>query len=866
MDRVNDRQRTTLICAVLCALTLASLWPVVHNSFINFDDPDYITENPHVLSGITWHNLAWAFQTGYAGNWHPLTWISHMLDVQVYGLNPAGHHVTSLILHALNGILVFLVLRRMTGATWRSACVAGLFALHPLHVESVAWVSERKDVLSAFFFILTLWGYTRYVRVRQQSKTGPAGFGAPGSLDPAGRTRTSASIFYALTLLCFALGLMSKPMLVTLPFLLLLLDYWPLRRFEAAAADGNSPARTPLAECLGLIREKIPFLLLALAASFVTFWVQKKQGAVAPGGLPWDSRAANAVLSYARYLGKTVWPQKLGIFYPHPATLNPELSAWITWEFGLALVLLVSFSVVAIRNRRQRPYLAVGWCWYLGTLIPVIGLIQVGAQAMADRYTYLPLIGVFVAGSWALADLPPAPWRAWGCGLVALLLVACSVLTHSQAARWKNSLTIFAHTLEVTHDNATAHFNYGAALEQNGDLKAAMVHYREALRLEPSAESYYNLGHGLTSEGKLAEAVEAYQAALRLKPAHDMAHNNLATVFHALGQYDKAALEYQEALRLQPGFVQAHYNLGKLHADSGDFAGAEKEYRATLQLQPNHGAAQVGLGLVLAAQERFSEAIPFLERTVLILSNSPSAYLALGNALTDAGQPAAANVHFKTALRLDPDLLATTLQTAASLAQQGQLFPAIARYVQAVRLAPGIPEIHERLGMLMTQVGLTNEALTNFYQVVNLQPSPQAHYNLALALVLSGQSRLAIPEYQEALRLKPDWAAALNDLAWILATDPDGSIRNGAQAIALAEAACRLEAQQARYWGTLDAAYAEAGRFDTAITTAERTRDLASSQGLKDIAEAAQERLNLYRAGHPFRQKTVSQPTGPNPK
>lgn len=470
-DTINMQQHRLerLVCLLLIVATLAVFQQLPEYDFVNIDDYYYVTENVHVTRGLTREGIIWAFTTLHANNWHPLTWLSHMLDCQLFGLKPGMHHLTNLLLHMANSTLLLLVLKRMTGALWRSAFAAALFALHPLHVESVAWVAERKDVLSTLFWLLTVWGYAGYVEY-------------------PGRNR------YLLVLLFFALGLMAKPMLVTLPFILLLLDYWPLGRVKLWESREGGSGGIQRSSALHLVREKIPFFALTLASGIVTVVAQYKGGAVRSLNLlPLDVRIANALVSYVGYIGKMIWPQHLAIFYPHPGALP-------TWQVVGAGLLLLSLSIILLRAAGRFPYLGVGWLWYLGTLVPVIGLVQVGDQAMADRYTYVPLIGLFVLIAWGIPDLM-ARWRYRQIALTisaVIVVFCCTVSTWSHVKHWRNGTALFTHAVNVTADNALAHDGLGFALARQGRLDEAIAHYSEALRIKPGyAKARYNLEHAL---------------------------------------------------------------------------------------------------------------------------------------------------------------------------------------------------------------------------------------------------------------------------------------------------------------------------------------------------------------------------------
>lgn len=503
------------VLLAIVALVMFAYSSVRHYGFETFDDPQYVAENPHVANGLTVEGISWAMASGYAANWHPLTWVSHMLDIQLFGMNAGAHHVTNVILHIATTVLLFGVLARMTGAVWRSLFVAGLFALHPIHVESVAWISERKDVLSALFWMLTLWAYRSYVRQPRPSR-------------------------YLGVVALFALGLMAKSMLVTLPFALLLLDFWPLRRMSLAG--GHRTVRA-------LVIEKIPLFALSVAASFITFIVQRRGGAVAPViQLAFGTRLANAVISYVAYLGKSLWPSHLAIYYPYPKAFSAMLVAG-------SVLLLSAVSVGAILLGRRHPYLPVGWFWYLGTLVPVIGLVQVGTQAMADRYTYLPLVGVFIIIAWGVPELlsRSSRYTATMAAIAGSVLILCATASKSQVRQWESTTALWTHALQVTTDNYEAHNNLGVVLARTGKRDEAIAEFTEAIRLRPAyADAHNNLGLALATQRKLEEALPHLQEAIRLDPGHARAHANLGVVWQALGRRAEAIQEYETVLRLEP--------------------------------------------------------------------------------------------------------------------------------------------------------------------------------------------------------------------------------------------------------------------------------------------------------------------------
>jgi len=582
MTKINNRSkefiikhRDILVCLFLVMATLAVYWQVQNYDFVELDDNAYIYENRHVQEGLTLESITWAFTTIHAGNWHPLTWLSHMLDCQFYGMNSGWHHLTNLFLHTANTLLLFLVFRKMTGSLWQSCFVAALFALHPLHVESVAWVAERKDVLSTFFWMLTMWSYIWYVEHPVVHK-------------------------YILVVLFFALGLMSKPMLVTLPFVLLLLDFYPLNRFQFQQSDGSAKAQQR-SIALRLILEKIPLFVLVAISSAVTFYAQKHGGGVATlEVIPIKARVANALVSYVKYIGKMVYPSKLAVIYPHPGMLP-----W--WQIAGACLLLVSISFLAIRVVKQSPYFAVGWLWYLVTLVPVIGLVQVGTQSMADRYTYVPLVGIFIIIAWGIPELA-AQWRfkkIWFITLAIVLLSTLMTVTWKQVGYWKNSITLFEHTLEVTSNNWMSHSNLGAALHIQGRTEEAIEHYLQALRLKPNhVDVHNNLGLALYSKGRTEEAIDHYLQALRIKPDDVNAHNNLGFTLYNQGRITKAIEHYLQALRIKPDFEKAHNNLGVALIRMGNIKGAISCFQEALRINPAYVNAKNNLKNALMMQQQ----------------------------------------------------------------------------------------------------------------------------------------------------------------------------------------------------------------------------------------------------------------------
>jgi len=498
MNSPGGNRHALVLASLLAVITLALFWPVRGHDFVEYDDPDYVLNNTQVRAGLTWPGTVWAFTHSHASNWHPLTWLAHMADVQVFGLAAPAHHTVSLLLHTANSVLLFLLLRRLTGSPRRSAVVAALFAWHPLHVESVAWVAERKDVLSTLLWLLTTFAYVNWIKQKNWPRLG-------------------------LLLTLFTLGLMAKAMLVTLPFTLLLLDVWPLNRL--ALADGKDPLLFGKLKpkLFLLLREKIPLFTLAAVSCVVTYISQARgQAVISTDTIPVAARAANAVVSYARYLGKTFWPQDLIVFYPHPIHWPPMVAA-------ASAALLLAVTGFAVRTFRRQPWLGFGWFWFLGTLVPVIGLVQVGSQSLADRYTYVPHIGLFIALVWGAAELTArrAGRNFFRPAAVLLILGGCLAITRAQLSRWRNTETLFLHALKVAPENAAAHFNLGRYYLKQQKFPAAAEHYAAAVGLKPdSAEGHNDLAFALAQLDRFDEALAHCDAALRLRPAFAEASRN----------------------------------------------------------------------------------------------------------------------------------------------------------------------------------------------------------------------------------------------------------------------------------------------------------------------------------------------------
>ncbi len=812
--------RRGIICLVLGLITLAVFWPALTHDFLVYDDQAYVTENPPVRAGLTWPGVVWAFTSFSVTNWHPLTWLSHMLDCQLYGLKPAGHHLTSLLLHTASTLLLFLGLSRMTGALWRSAAVAALFAWHPLHVESVAWVAERKDVLSAFFFMLTLGAYARYVgeskvqSLKSKVLPGAAVRQEPSANYHAAAFRLPPSRYYFLSLLFFALGLMSKPMLVTLPFVLLLLDYWPLRRIADCgvrnAESGGGRVQGNAAGWGRLVVEKIPFLALSVVACVLTVAAQQQGYAItSTAGLPLSRRIPHALVSYGHYLGAMLFPRHLAAHYPYV----PEEPVF---KVAGAVILLALLSFMAIRLAARRPYLVVGWLWFLGTLVPVIGLVQVGDQAWADRYTYLPLIGLFVALVWWVSDLAGAPA---GCGVmqsegakpaagrrsglsvfrvgavfplgVIAVTIGLAMLagTSLQLRHWKNTRTLFEHAAAVTQGNNRALTVLGSLAATEGNLNEAKRLYAEALTCNPhNPETRFHLGKLLDQEGKLDAAIAEYRQVLWSRQWRENAYLALGVALAKQKKYDEAAANYRAVLKLNPESAVAHNNLAR----------------------------------ILHTQGRLDEAI----------------------------------VHYTAALKLDPRLAQAHNNLGVLFLQKGQLAESITQLREALRLRRGDPESQINLAQALTRQEQWAEAAELFEKTVTAATAdPNIHCQFALALAHLQRTREAMSHYASALLLQQDLPAALDGLSWILATDANPGFRNGTEAVRMSEHACELTGRKdPALLRTLAAAYAEFGRFPEATATAQTAHDLAAQTARKALADECRRMLEQFQAAKPWRQ------------
>jgi tetratricopeptide (TPR) repeat protein len=757
-----------MVALVLATATVATFQGVRECGFILLDDPDYVTENPVTQQGLTWRTVVWAFTHTHASNWHPLSWLSHALDCQLFGLAPSGHHLTSLWFHTLNALLLFYFLRRTTGSLWRSALVSALFALHPLRVESVAWIAERKDVLSGCFFFLTLIAYQRYVRLKSERAGSPI-------------------LAYSLALFAFALGLMSKPMLVTVPFLLLLLDWWPLHRI-------TWPLRGPWrAQVVPLLVEKVPFLLLTIASCWATLKAQR--GAMLTvEAVPLIARLGNAAKAATAYLGDSFWPQALAVLYPYPPDMPGS-------DAVLATLLLAAICTVAILGLGRLPFLATGFFWYLGMLVPVIGIVQVGQQCRADRYTYLPTIGIGLLVVWTVARLlenRPIMLRSVSVASV-VALVALGTTTTVQVKLWRDSLTLFMHTVKVTQNNYSVLAWLGSLQLRAGNVSDAKNSLEQALGLSPNhpMANYYR-GLACQFDDRWAEAIPYLQRAAGDPHLDGPRHCRLGLSFMATGQLDEAARELEQALALMPMAVDTRMGLAALARKQGRLADAERSYRG-------------------------------------IITNFPTfavAHRELGDLLQQANRPIDAEAAYHKAVELEPLNPAHYYALAAHLGRENRPAEAAGQMQALLSRKPGDIQAYIELGQWLGNAGRPSEAKT---------------------------------AYLKAIELAPQSVAALNNLAWLLATHPDDRIRDGTLAVQLAQEACKLTGWELPLaMGTLAAAYAETGRFDDAQTMAGKAKEKALALSLDDLASRNEELRGLYLSRRAFRDHpSTSSPSTP---
>jgi tetratricopeptide (TPR) repeat protein len=804
-----DRLALLLLGLTLVA-TAAVYLPACRYDFVSFDDPEYVTGNRFVQGGLTWANVRWAFTTTWSSYWHPVTWLSHMLDVTLFGTGSFGPHAVNVALHLASTTLLFVWLRRATRQPLTAVVVAALFALHPLHVESVAWISERKDLLSAFFFLATLHAWTRFAK----ANSGPSRRG-----------------WYAASVALFALAALCKPMVVTLPCVLLLLDVWPLRRF--AGVRVNPALRR------SRLLEKWPFFLVASGLAIVTWQAQVANGALhglndfGPG-----QRAINALVAGAWYVRNLVWPGQLAFFYPHP-------DRWPAAQLSLAVAVLALVGAVLWRARREDRAIVVGALWFAGMLVPVLGLVQVGDQAYADRYTYLPSIGFFLSGvalvryawrrlqaSFGPARRRPQAWRAPATGATVLLLAAYASAAALQLPVWRDSESLFQRALAVTEGNFIAHNNLGA------------------LRL---------------AEGNVAAAIAEFEESARLQPRYAPPHSNLGLAQLRAGDAEAAIGSFRHAVALQPRFAEVHLNLAEALRASGRWTEALASYDAALSLRPDLALAHAGTGRTLLALGRSPEAVTSFRQAATFSRHDAALLASLGDECAAAGDGPAALDLWDLAVVANPRDGAVRGRRGQMLLELGRTTEAITALESAVDLVPRDAELRNALGWALLLGRRAADAAVQFERSLALAPDqPRARANLALALAASGQTARAIAAYRELAAKSPQNARVLSDLAWLLATSANPALRDGPGALELATRATALTGgRDARILRTKAAALAESGRFSEACDIVSTALRLSEAAGDTAIAAELTGDLDRYRNAMPLR---VAAETAPRPR
>ncbi|MGB7906864.1 MAG: tetratricopeptide repeat protein [Syntrophobacteraceae bacterium] len=821
-----------VICLFLAASAIMAFQQLSQCDFINYDDDVYVTENIHIQDGITTQAIRWAFTTGYAANWHPLTWMSHMLDIQLFGLKPRWHHLTNLLFHIANTLLLFFVFHRMTKAPWRSAFVAALFALHPLHVESVAWVAERKDVLSTFLWMLTTVAYIHYVEHgtedgRQRSED--RGRRTEGGISFSNIRPPSSVLRYLAVFIFFALGLMAKPMLVTLPFTLLLLDFWPLQRLEpkksaseisteveeplsankskgksnrkqtpgsvTALAPGSSPGRDvqaifkeerPAAHkfqwalVCPLILEKIPLLALAALSCIVTYFVQKKAGAVISiEAFPLGARIANACVSYIIYIGKTIWPSNLAVFYPHPG--------WRPlWQVLGAVLFLGAVTFAVIRTAKRFPYLAVGWLWFAGTLVPVIGIVQVGNQAMADRYTYIPLIGLFVMAAWGIPELmkkwqPTRPPRKEPLfALPALILPCLLIVTWIQVGYWRNSIALYDHSLKVASPSAVILCNRGVAYSKIGDYRQAISDYDRAIEINPQhAGAYDNRGSVYAELGNHRQAILDYDRAIEINPKYAEAYNDRGITYGKLGNYKRAIEDYDRAVEINAKYAEAYNDRGITYGKLGNYKRAIEDYDRAVEINPKYASAYLNRAEAYSDLGNQRQAISDYDRGVKINPENADAYDSRGAAYDKLGDHWQAISDYDRAIEINPKHAGAYNDRGAAYAKLGNRYQALSDYDKAIEINPEYTAAYYNRGVVYQCLGKYMQAIESYNRAIEIAPeNAEAYIERGTVYGKLGDYKRAISDFAMAIGINPEHAEAYYNRAVAY-----GKLGNSTQAV-----------------------------------------------------------------------------------
>ena len=857
---VGQKKTALWICAGLAFLVVAIYSGAPRHGFVNYDDDVYVYDNQHVLQGLTAKSVTWAASSGHASNWHPLTWLSHIVDVELFGVDraddaglldgPGGHHLMSVALHLLNTLLLFFVLKAMTGAIWPAACVAALFAVHPMQVESVVWIAQRKSVLSGLFWMLTLLAYFSY-------------------------TQRSTLLRYLLVALLYAGGLMAKPMLVTLPFVLLLLDLWPLGRVQVGA-------RLLDRRNAWLLLEKLPLFALTALSCFVTYSVQLKTAVRSLDVVPIDVRLTNIPTAYMAYLGKLVWPEGLAVLYP---LSGEDLSH--TWA-AVALLAIIVLTIGLVRYRSRCAWLCVGWLWFLGTLVPVIGVVQVGNQAYADRYTYLPYIGLFVAvvyGARGWFSRSPSRRRALGvvAGTAVMALAVCSWV---QIRYWKDGVTLFSRALAVTEKNAAAlnnrgceyvrlnqrdlalkdfdgaiqlkpayivaYNNRGGIYQLLGRTEEAQADFQAAIRLKPDYMSaYYNRGRLFEESGSLERALEDYARAIELQPDFPDVHNDRGHTYVKMGRHELALADFSRAIALNPGHTLAYSNRGGVYQLLGKAPKAEADYTRALQLDPGHMSAYYNRGRLFASLGSWDRALGDYARAIQLQPDFPEVYNERGHAYMKTRRNELALEDFSRAIELDPGHVMAHTNRGGVYQLLGKNKEALEDYGTAIKLSPDSWSTYYNRGHLFTKLGNPDRALDDYDRVIELNPNnSRVHNNRGMLRLKRRRYELALEDFTRAVELEKNFAGAYRNLAMLLAACPDSKYRDAPKAMHNGRRACELSGwKDIAALDALAAACAEGGQFEEALRWQNKALEMAPEK----IKPVLRSRLELYERGAPYR-------------
>jgi len=782
--------RVALICLLLVAAVLTLYWQVNHFEFITFDDPLYIVNNQNVQNGLSLEGLKWAFHLSKAGDekyWQPLTYITYMMDNQFFGLDSGKYHLSNVVFHLLNTVLLFLVFWLYTRSLWKSFFVAMLFAVHPVNVDSVAWISERNNLLSTFFWMLTLLVYYFYTKKPEFDK-------------------------YIFIILLYILGLLSKPIIVTLPFVLLLLDFWPLNRVAMAGENFAAAAKSIFArQNLILVLEKIPLFVLSLASIVYGSRSMSSIGAFVTNEMvPTSMRIQNAIVSYVHYILKMFWPKNLTSYYPFP----PHIPVW---QVLGALVLIAFITFLAFKYIKKYPYFIFGWLWYLGTLIPVSGIIQGGLwPQIAERWAYIPYIGLFIILSWGIPDLLTKVWKREIviCALGFIVIVSLSVRTWAQIGYWKDDFIFFTRALEINNENAIAHNNLGLAYaSRKHDTQTALHHFKEAVRLSPSADFYYNIGLMYSTMDRPALSIEYLDQALRLNPNHAYAHYWYGINLSKMGKNDQATEHLNEALRLDPYNINAHYQVGLNLEHMGKINDAMKHYQEALKLNPRNVLVLNQVGNLLFAAGNNKEAIKVFMDSLKANPNNPQAKVGLGIILAKTGNLDEGEKNLTEALKMDPGNAGALGGLAFVLSAKGKTDEAIRICSEAIRKSPKNPDLYNQMGIMLASKGKLDEASTNFFKAIELGPENAAyHYTFGTILAATGRADEAIMQFEAVTRINPEYANAYIDLGDLL-------IRKGRmnEAIGYLSTALKKDPHQAIALNSLGTAYIKKGEIKKAI-------------------------------------------------